>query len=125
MIAWMIISLVTLIVIIGLSVYWDISKREKDIAWPIITNLVLVFFLLITVGTMIEMNFQYKQGINNFKLQSEYIQTHEAGKDIEDASLTATKMELNEWLYTARYCKQTYGSFSLYPDEVLLLEPIE
>lgn len=60
-----------------------------------------------------------------FAQQKAYIESHIAENAVEDAALTAKKIELNDWLFNARYSKAHYGSWSLYPDAVMDLEPIE
>lgn len=60
-----------------------------------------------------------------FAQQKAYIESHIAENAVEDAALTAKKVELNDWLFAAQYSKARYGSWSLYPDTVMGLEPIE
>lgn len=60
-----------------------------------------------------------------FAQQKAYIESHIAENAVEDAALTAKKIELNDWLFEAQYSKARYGSWSLYPDAVMDLEPIE
>lgn len=60
-----------------------------------------------------------------FAQQKAYIESHVAENAIEDAALTTKKIELNDWLFKARYSKARYGSWSLYPDAVMDLEPID
>lgn len=60
-----------------------------------------------------------------FAQQKAYIESHIAENAVEDAALTAKKVELNDWLFKAQYSKARYGSWSLYPDTVMDLEPIE
>lgn len=60
-----------------------------------------------------------------FAQQKAYIESHIAENAVEDAALTAKKIELNDWLFKAQYSKARYGSWSLYPDTVMDLEPIE
>lgn len=60
-----------------------------------------------------------------FAQQKAYIESHIAENAVEDAALTAKKIELNDWLFEAQYSKARYGSWSLYPDTVMDLEPIE
>lgn len=67
----------------------------------------------------------YKQHLYEFRKQSEYFEKHVATDIIEDAALTAKKVELNSWLYKAQRAKQTYGFTSIYTDEILELKPIE
>lgn len=40
-----------------------------------------------------------------FAQQKAYIESHVAENDVEDAALTAKKIELNEWLFAAQYSK--------------------
>lgn len=60
-----------------------------------------------------------------FAQQKAYIESHVAENDVEDAALTTKKIELNDWLFKAQYSKARFGSWSLYPDAVMDLEPIE
>lgn len=60
-----------------------------------------------------------------FAQQKAYIESHVAESAIEDAALTTKKIELNDWLFKAQYSKARYGSWSLYPDTVMDLEPID
>lgn len=60
-----------------------------------------------------------------FAQQKAYIESHIAENAVEDAALTTKKIELNDWLFKAQYSKARYGSWSLYPDTVMELEPIE
>ena len=62
---------------------------------------------------------------NEFAHQKVYIESHVAENAVEDAALTAKKIELNGWLFNAQYSKARLGSWSLYPDTVMDLEPIE
>ena len=57
--------------------------------------------------------------------QKAYIETHTAVNAVEDAALTSKKIELNGWLYKAQSDKTRHGAWSLYPDAVMELEPIE
>lgn len=60
-----------------------------------------------------------------FAQQKAYIEAHVAEDAVEDAALTAKKVEMNDWLFKAQYSKNRYGSWSLYPDAVMDLEPIK
>lgn len=65
------------------------------------------------------------QEIDRFERQRDYLATHYAASQVEDAALTTKKMELNGWLFTAQSCVIRLGGWSVYPDSVLSLEPIE
>lgn len=63
--------------------------------------------------------------IDEYIRQKAYIETHTAVNAVEDAALTSKKMELNGWLYKAQSDKTRHGAWSIYPDAVMELEPIE
>ena len=63
--------------------------------------------------------------IDEYIRQKAYIETHTAVNAVEDAALTSKKIELNGWLYKAQSDKTRHGAWSLYPDAVMELEPID
>ena len=63
--------------------------------------------------------------IDEYIRQKAYIETHTAVNAVEDAALTSKKIELNGWLYKAQSDKTRHGAWSIYPDAVMELEPIE
>ena len=63
--------------------------------------------------------------IDEYIRQKAYIETHTAVNAVEDAALTSKKIELNGWLHKAQSDKTRHGAWSLYPDAVMELEPIE
>ena len=63
--------------------------------------------------------------IDEYIRQKAYIETHTAVNAVEDGALTSKKIELNGWLYKAQSDKTRHGAWSLYPDAVMELEPIE
>ena len=63
--------------------------------------------------------------IDEYIRQKAYIETHTAVNAVEDAALTSKKIELNGWRYKAQSDKPRHGAWSLYPDAVMELEPIE
>lgn len=60
-----------------------------------------------------------------FQQQKSYIEYYTPENEIENAALTAKKIELNSWLYKAQFLKKSFGMFSLYPQVVLELEEIQ
>ena len=68
---------------------------------------------------------QAPRNVDGYINQKAYIENYEAKAPIEDASLTAKKIELNGWLYSAQYSKSRFGGWSFYPDSILELEPIK
>lgn len=71
------------------------------------------------------MRISFNSNCDVFVQQKAYIESHVVENDVEDAALTTKKIELNDWLFKAQYSKARYGSWSLYPDAVMDLEPIE
>lgn len=71
------------------------------------------------------MRISFNSKCSVFAQQKAYIESHVAENAVEDVALTAKKVELNDWLFAAQYSKARYGSWSLYPDAVMDLEPIE
>lgn len=71
------------------------------------------------------MRISFNSKCSVFAQQKAYIESHIAENALEDAALTAKKIELNDWLFEAQHSKARYGSWSLYPDAVMDLEPIE
>ena len=63
--------------------------------------------------------------IDSYIRQKAYIESHIAENTIEDAALTSKKIELTDWLFEAQSSKMRLGNWSLYPDAVMDLTPIE
>lgn len=69
--------------------------------------------------------FSDKQEISTFKQERQYLATHTSKSQVEDAALTAEKAKLNKKLFDAQWSKNNLGGWSLEPDEVKSLKPIE
>ena len=114
-----------LIVVAGITAFavWHSTKDEDMLSFVVgLFGFIVVAFVLIVV---IVQTIEVPQSVNNFERQKAYIETHVAKNDIEDAALTAKKIELNEWLYDAQLSKSRFGGWSFYPDSIFDLEPIE
>lgn len=48
-----------------------------------------------------------------------------APNDMENAGAVVVKGEQNDWLFGAQYSRKRFGNWSIYPESVLELEPIE
>lgn len=81
--------------------------------------------LIVCLVFCLQVLFLAPQEIDRFERQGEYLSEHEAFSQIEDAALTAKKVELNDWLFGAQSSAARFGNWSVYPDSVLNLEPIE
>ena len=60
-----------------------------------------------------------------FEEQKQYIEGKGGFGAVEDAALTNKKIELNNWLYSAQAERRRFGEWSVYPDSVLEMTPIE
>lgn len=116
---------VLLIVVAGITAVaaWHASK-EVDVASPVIAYIGTISSILILFVIVVR-TICAPQSINNFERQKAYIETHAVINSVEDAALTAKKIELNEWLYGAQMSKSRFGGWSFYPDSIFDLEPID
>lgn len=110
-------TLVTLVPIVGVVIFF-IFNDETEIAC---ICLVFLLFVPIPIAAGID------QRINTrvFQEQKAYIETYTPEDPLENAALTTKRVELNEWLFNAQIRRGTFGFASLYPEEVLELEPIK
>lgn len=114
-----------LIVVAGITAVavWNEIKNQDMLSSCV--GLAGVCFTFLLLGFVVAWMIRAPQEINNFERQKAYIETHVAKNDIEDAALTAKKIELNEWLYDVQLSKSRFGGWSFYPDSIFELEPIE
>ena len=68
-----------------------------------------------------------KREVAQFEQQKAYIEQRQQSEidDIENAALTSKKIELNAQLYDWQYSYEHYGFFTLVPERVMDLTPIE
>lgn len=99
------------------------------IAWAIWAETPTILILLVLVAVLTfyvyVVNVFNTQSMNAFTMHKEYISQHKPADIIENAALTNKKIELNEWLYNAQFMYEEYTFFTLYPKEVMELEPIQ
>lgn len=121
MINWIILGVALVVV----CVVAFVLEYRKFYGWTFVigfaTAVVAGVILLVCPLARISIN----SGCSVFAQQKAYIESHIAENAVEDAALTAKKVEMNDWLFKAQYSKAHYGSWSLYPDTVMDLEPIE
>lgn len=121
MIRWMILGAVLLAAGVAMRVAagkrWD-SWMQTAYIFPIIVALCI--FLFCPIIRVCE-----NAKIDSYIRQKAYIESHIAENAIEDAALTSKKIELNDWLFEAQSSKKRLGNWSLYPDTVMELTPIE
>ena len=80
---------------------------------------------LIAGMVLLILSIQCPQEIAVFEQQKSYIENHVSKNDIEDAALTAKKVELNDWLYNAQYQYEHFKGWNLYPDSIQDLQEIK
>ena len=117
-------ALSVLVIGIALVVWYFVTGADWDdmkglFGWILVAC--SLFALLIIFVYQINV----KPEINNFIQQKAYTETHVSDNAIEDAALTTKKVELNDWLYNAQYWLTYRNGWSLYPDSVLDLKPID
>lgn len=115
--------LLIVVAVITAVAAWHSTKDQNMLSF--IVGLVGVGFALFALTVIVAQAIDVPQKINNFERQKTYIETHTAKNSVEDAALTAKKIELNEWLYDAQLSKSRFGGWSFYPDSIFDLEPIE
>lgn len=118
MLGWSLILGFLLVVFAGLSLF-DEYDDYFIVKW--IDFIMLAFTAILVISTIISIPYQ----ITKFEKTKEYVDAHQSVNALEDVSLTNKKIEMNEWLFGAQSAKESFGIFSLYPDSVLELEPIE
>lgn len=121
MINWIILGVALVVV----CVVAFVLECRKSYGWTLVIGFVtaVVAALILLICPIVRIS--HNSDCSVFAQQKAYIESHIAENAVEDAALTAKKIELNDWLFVAQYSKARYGSWSLYPDAVMDLEPIE
>lgn len=119
---WIIVCVINIV----LSVVFALIDRNRpcDI-WPVICSAICAFAAIILLLIIPLETISNKRDTNKFSEQKAYIETHEANTAVEDAAMTAKKVELNEWLYKAQWSRENFGNWCFYPVDVLDMEPIQ
>ena len=118
---WIIVLVVGVIAICVSCWLWD----KKDSGFGLLAGFIGIAFAVTGAVVILAGMISVPQSVNNFIKQKAYIETHETTNPVEDAALTAKKIELNEWLYDAQLSKSRFGGWSFYPDSIFDLEPIQ
>ena len=80
-----------------------------------------VITTIIVVSTAIEA----KSLTDTYPQRKAFYESVTAGSEYEDAAFKAEKAELNDGLFRAQWYRENMPFFSLWPEEVLTLEPIK
>lgn len=121
MINWMILCAALAVI----SVVAFVLEYRKSYVWTLVIGFVTAVAAAVILLCCPIVRISINSDCSVFAQQKAYIESHIAENAVEDAALTAKKIELNDWLFKAQYSKARYGSWSLYPDAVMDLEPIE
>ena len=121
MVNWIILGAALVVVCI---VSFVLECREFY-GWTLIVGSLSIAAAFLIFMICLAAHISYNSQCGVFAQQKSYIESHVAENAVEDAALTAKKVEMNDWLFKARYSKTRYGSWSLYPDAVMDLEPIK
>ena len=121
MINWMILCAALVVICVVSFVLEYREFYEWTLVIGFVTAAVAAVILLFCPIARISHNYD----CNEFAHQKVFFDSHVAADAVEDAALTAKNIELNGWLFKAQYSKARLGSWSLYPDTVMDLEPIE
>ena len=121
MINWIILGVALAVI----SVVAFVLECREYYGWTLLIGVVTSIGAGVTLMCCPIMLISNSSDCSVFAQQKAYIESHIAENAVEDAALTAKKIELNDWLFESQYSKARYGSWSLYPDTVMDLEPIE
>ena len=123
---FIIILIVAVVILVACIILFKLDPFYFDIEFScVMVGTICGFVALLCVIIIPAMNISNRREVSVYQSQKAYIENHEPDNDIEDAALTNKKIELNEWLYNAKYVKTHYPAWTFYPDEVLELKPIE
>lgn len=126
----MILCWIILIISIAIAVPGIIVLYKNRDSWDIPLWLIMstafgsVTILIISV-ILIVAPIESKAELNIFISQKEYIENYEPTSEYDAIAILSKKIELNQWLYEAKYIKENYPICSFYGDEILELEPIK
>jgi hypothetical protein len=109
------------LLVVGIVLARDYQTEDYSCACLIISVVAIVTCLVVIPAGSISS----QQSTNEFNQQTQYLSTHIVESDIENAALTTKKIELNTWLYNAKWSNNKFGIFSFYPDSIQELEPIQ
>lgn len=116
---WTVVLIASAIVLV-----WSLCNLVDTLA-SIVGLIVSVGGVIISVSCLIMICVISPQEMSVFEEQKRYIEGKGCCGTIEEAALTSKKIELNEWLYSAQAERRRFGEWSVYPDSVLDMTPIE
>lgn len=131
MILYILMGIFGIVAIVGMFL-WIFGKIEditgytttKTVGCTLTIGFIFVTFIvsMVTIST----TKKYKEEINTFKKQKEYIeQVAPTLPTTDNYALTIKRIEQNQWLYEIQYKYENYRFWYLIPEEVLDLTPIK
>lgn len=118
---WWILTIVLVVVCVV-----SIVVESKTLGvWSFISSIFSGSIAIITLLICILGTVSVPKEIMLFQSQKQYIESHIPDDPVENAAITNKKIELNEWLFNAKYSNERWGGWSFYPDSVQDIEPIE
>jgi len=122
MTGWLIVLGVgVVLLVVGIVLARDYQTEEVGAVFIVVSVVAIVLVGCLLIFAQLEI----QQSTNKFNQQTQYLSTHIVESDVENAALTNKKIELNEWLYNAKWAENKFGIFSFYPDSIQELEPIQ
>lgn len=123
---YILIGVSALLVILGL-VFIGIGNDEEGVLYWAGNVLASLFGLILIITSIVVpvVKVYDDREVSVFISQKEYFETVVPTlPDSDNYALTQKKIELNEWLYEAKYEKKHFAFFSLYSDKILELTEI-
>lgn len=134
MIAYILLGLLGIALIVGIFLWifgkykesWYVKEYGTAKTTGVVMSVISFGFLFILSIITISSIKSYKEEINAFKKQKEYIE-HVAPTlpTTDNYALTIKRIEQNQWLYEIQYKYENYRFWHLIPEEVLNLTPIK
>lgn len=125
---YILLGILAIIVIVGILL-WIFGNRIWSGTMALSGMVISICFgllMMIVVFAIPMQKKQYKEEINSFKKQKEYIeQIAPTLPTTDNYALTIKRIEQNEWLYDVQYKYENYKFWYLIPDEIMELTPIE
>jgi hypothetical protein len=85
----------------------------------------IIAFSLIAIAVIFGQWLENKNNVATYPQRKAFYESQTAGSEYEDATFKNRKAELNDGLFRAQWYRENMPLFSLYPEEVLELEPIK
>lgn len=119
---WYLLFGLMFIVCLGIIIAAIISQDVEILGYLLVVLLVSVIPGALVVGKIAE----YNSEINTFVKTKNYIEcVTPTLPEIDNATITLKKIEMNNWLYEIQYRKERYGFWNVIPDKVMKLEEIK